>query len=245
MSLGADRVIGDWLVGGAFQYGDNKMEVDDLDHRTDFDVFALALYGGRRFCLAPGNIYLNGGIVGSLYDLESERHDGLGGRYTKDYDGTGFGAFIDAGFAFRIMETFELQPFANVTWSSFWNESFTEDQHGGIGNAQHVKSDHQGNLFSTLGVRTKFEFGYNFAADANIGWRHTYGSTRPTTRMSFSGLGGQYTVQGSALARDEAAYGIGLTYRPVSNVAIRAGYDGSAGSGSVTHRGTVSFALSF
>ncbi|MCC8189093.1 MAG: autotransporter domain-containing protein, partial [Planctomycetes bacterium] len=243
-AVGADAVVGDWLIGGGFRYGDGRLKVDHLMSRSDFDSYSFSLYGGRRFVMGPGALYLTGGYSFGYHDIDYRRRDIGNGTYKADYDGYSHTAYLDAAFGIRPSANLEFKPFANVMYNAFRNDAYTEKRHGGVSNALRVDSRTHDNLSTSLGLRLKATSNQLFV-DASVAWRHTYGNLETRNDTRFVGTGSTFSILGNALARDEAVYavGVGVTLGPKAS--LRAGYDGSVGKKTYTHRGSVAFDLKF
>lgn len=245
VSVGMDKVWGDWMLGGGFRYGDGRLKVDALDSRADFDSYSFSVYGGRRFQFNPGALILTAGYSFGFHDIDSRRRDVAGGSYKSDYDGKSHTVFLDGEFSFATCGAWKLAPFANAIWNAYRNDSYTEKRSGGVTDALHVAARTQTNLTTTLGVRSEANLTPCLYVDAQVGWRHTYGNLTPSNRTNFVGQNNRFSVIGNSLARDEAVYGAGIGYKIGERAVIRASYDGSWGDKTYSHWGNISFSLWF
>jgi outer membrane autotransporter protein len=72
--------------------------------------------------------------------------------------------------------------------------------------------------------------GVDWKAHALLGWRHAYGSTVPTSLLSFNGSSA-FTVAGVPLARNTAVLEFGVQAPVARNAVFDVSYAGQMGSG--------------
>lgn len=244
-SVGGEVYRGDWILGTAFRYADSRLKIDARDSRSDLDNYQLGAYVARGFRLGCNLLKTTFGLAGGYHDIKSRRNAWISGeRLRADYDAWSLDALAEAELRFDLSAGRSIAPYIALNWDSVWTDSFRE--RGGQA-ALRSKSEHQGNLSSTLGVRYAARLGVRASADLDLGWRHTYGNVRPGTKLDFANAPGRnsFTTIGSALARDEFLLGAGVQFDVTERVSLRLDYDFSVDEKTMSHRGTGSVGIGF
>lgn len=236
---------GGWLVGGAFRYGNTDVKADDRGSKADIDSFLFGLYGGRDVQFGSGTARWGVGASYGFHDLDGRRRidlPGMGQRLDSDYHAHTMQFVTDVGYAFRIGDLVELEPFARAAWNSVWTRSFAEK--GGSA-ALRAGGERQGNLSHTLGVRFDVNADGRVSLEGGAGWQHAYGKRDTKSRFAFRDGGGRFVVHGVAVPRNAAYLNAGVHVRLSDRASLRAGYDGVVGGKIESHAGNVSVQLTF
>lgn len=193
------------------------------------DGYHLMAYAGQTM----GAWALRGGASYSWYRLHSKRHIAVpGGDLQKaSYNASSAQIFAEAAYQ-QQWQTFSLEPYANVAHVWLHRDSFSET--GGLGALQGVSQRHN-NTFSTLGARGQFtlaqrDYG-DWAATANVGWRHLFGNKTPRSDMRLS-TGPSFSIHGTALGRDALISELGLELINSRNSRFSLIYTGQFAKGS-------------
>ncbi|MDY0250041.1 MAG: autotransporter domain-containing protein [Pseudomonas sp.] len=230
VSLGGELAMpNDWILGGAFRYGDHRLSVDDRNSDADIDSYSIGLYGRWAQPFAGGSVRMTLGGVYGLHNIDAERDiytSGLRQSLRSNYDVTSHQVFAELGYVMDMGADLKLEPYANLSWTQTNSDSFTEKGGSAALQAQSQSSE---KTTSTLGLRSQLSLNNDqVQLDAGLGWQHHYGEVIPDTDLSFAGSS-IYTVESAALGRDTALLDLGASYRIAPAITLRAGYSGQFG----------------
>ncbi|WP_039566488.1 autotransporter outer membrane beta-barrel domain-containing protein, partial [Ralstonia solanacearum] len=190
---------------------------------------SLALYAGGQYD-AWG---VRGGVAQAWYRVHSDRHPTFG--TFADHDTASYGAdatqvFGEVGYSMAL-DRVALEPFAGLAYVNLHTDDFTES--GGAAALQGDASS-TGVGFSTLGVRAATDLvpadKGKVTAHGTIGWRHAFGSTQPTSTLSFAAGGGSaFGVAGVPIARDAAVLELGVDAKVSKRLTVGVSYSGQIG----------------
>ncbi len=227
---GVDGMIGnDWRIGMFGGYGHMSVSSDWLASKSDTDQLDLGAYAGTYL----GPVGLRFGAAHSWNNIDSERSifiPGVNERLTTGYDASTSQIFGEISYQQSIGQV-ALEPFANLAYVNFRNDSFSET--GGAG-ALSVEDGSQNAVFTEIGLRAATDFNLQETAGTlhgSVSWRHANGDLTPDTKMAFAG-GSSFTVRGAPLAEDVAVLNAGVNFNISSNAALSLSYTGQFGSGS-------------
>ncbi|MCD8349100.1 MAG: autotransporter domain-containing protein [Planctomycetaceae bacterium] len=245
-SIGGERrLLGGWLVGGAFQYGDNTLKTRDRYSKANVDSFNFGLYAGREWAMPMGLLRLSFGAGYGFHDVDAERSvisPILSDRLTSDYHAHTAQAFADIGHAFDVGFQTSVEPFIRLGWNSAWTNSFTE--RGDVA-ALSAKSEHQGNLTQTLGVRASRQVNTTASIHASAGWVHRYGSDTVSNGFRFVDGGAGLVIDGVRTPANMAVVSAGASFTVNARTQVHLGYDGLFGSRAQSHSGNIALQISF
>ncbi|WP_312742073.1 autotransporter outer membrane beta-barrel domain-containing protein [Cedecea neteri] len=116
MEFGSDKVIetsnGKWLLGAFVSYTDNNMKYD----RGGNSSIASTSGGLYATWFAPGGLYVDGVVKANRFKnkLQAQMSDGTG--TSGNYDQTGFGGSLEAGWTLSLADNYWAEPYSRVTW---------------------------------------------------------------------------------------------------------------------------------
>ncbi|MNK97621.1 Extracellular serine protease precursor [compost metagenome] len=140
------------------------------------------------------------------------------------------------GYALPLTPHITLEPFAGLSWSNLRTRGFSES--GGSA-ALSAQRQSQTLTSSLAGLRAGWQVPDSaIALRGMLGWRHAYGSVRPSTSLAFDS-GDSFSVTGTPIARDAARVEFGADVATIRNLTIGLGYAGEFGGGNRQHAGTV------
>jgi outer membrane autotransporter protein len=219
----------DWILGGAFRYGDHRLSVDERNSHADIDSYSFGLYGRWAEPLDGGSLRMTLGGIYGWHSIDADRDiytPGMRQSLSADYDATSRQVFGELGYAMDMGDGIQLEPYAALSWTQAHSDSFTEK--GGDA-ALHGDSQNNDMTASTLGLRSQVPLNNGqFQLDAGLGWQHNYSDVNPDAELNFVGSS-TYTVEGASLGRDTALLDLGASYRIAPSVTVRAGYSGQFG----------------
>ncbi|WP_102869232.1 autotransporter outer membrane beta-barrel domain-containing protein, partial [Burkholderia thailandensis] len=227
---GADVALNDrWRVGAAAGVTHSSLD-NDLNASASLNSYYVALYGGAQY----GAWGVRGGAVYTWYRINADRSPAFANF--RDHDSAGYDAnsgqvFGEVGYAIPVGR-FALEPFAGLAYVSLHTDGYQES-----GGAAALKSDAQTSnvAFSTLGVRAATALDVlakgTLSAHAMAGWRHAFGSARPTSTLAFASGGASFQVAGVPIARDSAVLELGIDASVTKNLTLGVSYSGQYGSG--------------
>ncbi|KGR96197.1 autotransporter domain-containing protein [Burkholderia sp. ABCPW 111] len=227
---GADVALNDrWRAGAAAGLTHSSLD-NDLNSSASLNSYYVALYGGAQY----GAWGVRGGAVYTWYRIDTDRSPAFAAF--RDHDSAGYDAnsgqvFGEVGYAIPVGR-FALEPFAGLAYVSLHTDGYQES-----GGAAALKGDADTSnvAFSTLGVRAATELGVlakgTLSARAMAGWRHAFGSARPTSTLAFAAGGSSFQVAGVPIARDSAVLELGIDASVTKNLTLGVSYSGQYGSG--------------
>lgn len=242
-SLGGDVDVGaGWKVGGAFAYASSKVKLNERRSSSDIDSYGLALYAGNSWERESGTLNIMAGLGHTWHDISTRRNVDLGGAQTlkASYDARTTQLFGELGYAMRVGERTQIEPYLGLTWLQHRTDGFSES--GGPAALKGV-SGTDDVTFSTLGLRaaTAVDAGKAvISLRGGLGWRHAFGDRDPGTKLSFiQGGGAAFMVTGAPIARNAAVFDLGAEVQVGRNTTVGLGYEGQAGSGFTEHAGNL------
>jgi autotransporter-associated beta strand protein len=242
--VGADAMFNqNWLFGAMLGYGQTNVSVADRSSSASSDNFHVGVYGGGEvedFTFKFGAGYTH-------HDIDTSRTVTMPG-FAESLFSTRSGhtgqVFGEIGHKFAFNSGLIVEPFANLAHASLFTGDFAEQ--GGAaalsGGSAYASTTHL-----TLGVRgeTSFAMGeLQATARGMMGWQHALGGVEPTSTQAFAN-GADFTVSGSAMARDSAIIEAGLDINLNPNVDLGVSYNGQFGSGMQQHGVTADLSVKF
>jgi outer membrane autotransporter protein len=246
--MGADTRFGEegrfGLAGG---YSRSSFDVADRSSSGSSDNYHLGAYAGSRW----GDLALRTGLSYSWHDVSTSRvvaYPGFIDSLKADYKASTTQAFAELGYRIKT-ERAELEPFANLAHVNVSSDGFAE--RGGPA-ALTSAGNSDGVTFSTLGLRASTKVAMSGGADVTargaIGWRHAFGGTAPTNRMTFAvgtPLALSFDVTGAPVARNVASVEAGLDFKLTNAATLGISYAGQFGSGLKDHGARVNLNVAF
>ncbi|MCL6708731.1 autotransporter domain-containing protein [Pseudomonas sp. R2.Fl] len=227
--IGLDgMLVDDWRLGMFGGYGQTSASVEGLSARSDTDNIDLGVYAGTYF----GPVGLRFGASHTWYSVDSTRSVSLpmlSETLTADYNASSSQVFGEVSYQQQVGEA-TIEPFANLAYVRFENDSFTET--GGSA-ALSGQGGNQDTVFTTIGVRGSTDFTFDDAKGTlygSVSWQHAEGDIVSETDMAFSG-GSSFAVRGNPVAQDVAVVNAGLNFNISANATLGVAYAGQFGSG--------------
>jgi len=231
---------GGWRLGGAFGYGEDKLDNDarDADASTRSDSYSL--YGGRDLKLPGYSLRFFGGGAYSRHRIDSERKVGLfefeGPERSKGgYDLVTQQAFGEVAVKVPLGKPGYVEPFFGLLFIEQDSDSFSE--RGGGLSAASVESQSNRLMVSSLGSRGRQLFklgGRDLLLNGNLTWRHFEGDVRPEVQLKLADTN-RFTIQGTEMPRDSVLLEIKADYSLTRNVILDIDYNGVFSSQSRSH----------
>ncbi|MGE6791666.1 autotransporter domain-containing protein [Pseudomonas guineae] len=220
----------DWILGGAFRYGDHRLSVDQLSSHADIDSYSVGLYGRWAQPLDGGSLRMTLGGIYGRHSIDAERDiytTGLQQSLNSDYDAISGQVFAELGYAMDVGSGIQLEPYVGLSWTQVASDSFTEK---GGNAALQADSQNEDMTASTLGLRSQLPLSNGrFNLDAGLAWQHNFSDVNPDAELNFVGSS-NFTVDGASMGRDTALLDLGASYRIAPAVTVRAGYSGQFGN---------------
>ncbi|SAI05168.1 autotransporter [Bordetella ansorpii] len=230
--MGADASVGgNWRVGAMAGYGSSSLKAESLGAKANVDNYTVGVYAGTQ----ADRLGLRLGATQTWHHVDTRRGidvAGLTDGAKASYRGSTAQVFGEASYALQTGPV-SVEPFAGLAYANQRMRGYDEDGTAGLKG----KKDSDGTLFSTLGARVSGQFtlgGADATAHGALGWRHAYGSVRPTVTQAFDG-GNDFTVAGTPIARDAALVEAGLDLRVGRNTTVGVAYQGQLGDGARQH----------
>lgn len=229
MMLGGDLPIpGDWRLGGAFGFGDERLDVNSRGAKADSDSYRFALYGGRDLNLASGALKFSGGAGYSEHQIDSRRSVELitgEERLSKRYDVTTQQAFGEVAYHLEFGKPAYIEPFFGLLTLEQRSDSFRER-----GGEAALSADSQRNrlLSTTSGLRGQQVFqvvGRELLLYGSFTWRQLSGDLRPEMDVSLEGSD-SFRVRGSELPRNSYLVELNADYTLAPNIVLDVDYSG-------------------
>lgn len=214
------------VVGGDYQFTENfaaglaaGYQRDRVDFRgtgkSDIDSWSISAYAKYEMDKA----YVNGLLGYSWQDYDTDRRFAvLGTNYNAHHstDGGTFSAGAEAGYNYDIGDKAKLVPYVSFFYGHTTIDGATET---GASPFNLVLSDRSANSAqSKLGVRWTKTFassgGTEWTPTLDLGWKHEFGDSNPSTTAAISGLAGSsFSMIGADTARDAAVVGAGINLK--------------------------------
>lgn len=229
MLLGGDwPVYGDWRLGGAFGFGQERLDVNSRDAKADSDSYRYALYGGRDVALTQGTLKIFGGGGYSQHQIDSRRDvrliDGPE-RLTRQYDVNTAQGFGELAWHLKFSEPAYVEPFVGLLLIDQRSDSFSEK-----GGAAALSASSQRNelLSTSLGVRGQQLFQVaerDLLLNGSFTWRQINGDLRPELDLQLEG-GDRFRVLGTELPRNSFLVELNADYSITPNIVLDIDYNG-------------------
>lgn len=230
--MGMNQQLGDsgWRLGEMIGYSNAELKSDNRYSSADIDSYSFAIYTGKAFKHQENLVNFLAGMSYARHQIDTSRNVPLlDQNLHADYSADVAQLFSEAGYAFKLNNAHELEPFINLTVENQHIGSFQE--HGGEA-ALHASSSNDTRTGSTLGLRTNSLFvleNKNITVSALLGWRHGWGDLDLTRSMSFSDNTSSFTVAGVPLSKDTALVGLQTNIAYQANTYFTFGYTGDFG----------------
>ncbi len=229
MLLGGDwPAYGDWRLGGAFGFGQERLDVNSRDAKADSDSYRYALYGGRDVALTQGTLKIFGGGGYSQHQIDSRRDvrliDGPE-RLTRQYDVNTAQGFGELAWHLKFSEPAYVEPFVGLLLIDQRSDSFSEK-----GGAAALSASSQRNelLSTSLGVRGQQLFQVaerDLLLNGSFTWRQINGDLRPELDLQLEG-GDRFRVLGTELPRNSFLVELNADYSITPNIVLDIDYNG-------------------
>ncbi len=229
MLLGGDwPVYGDWRLGGAFGFGQERLDVNSRDAKADSDSYRYALYGGRDVALTQGTLKIFGGGGYSQHQIDSRRDvrliDGPE-RLTRQYNVNTAQGFGELAWHLKFSEPAYVEPFVGLLLIDQRSDSFSEK-----GGAAALSASSQRNelLSTSLGVRGQQLFQVaerDLLLNGSFTWRQINGDLRPELDLQLEG-GDRFRVLGTELPRNSFLVELNADYSITPNIVLDIDYNG-------------------
>lgn len=233
--VGGETQWGDgWRVGAALGVTDGHIKVDDLSSKSQVTNYTAALYGGRTWPTARGNLNLLGGAAYTLHDIDSRRTVSLTGPQTlkADYKANTAQLFAELSHSFPVGTASTVEPYLGLAWLTQHADSFSES--GGSA-ALRGNSERTDITSFTLGLRgsTAVNLGNTQAVfKGGLGWRHAAGDIDPHRHMAFiQGAGSEFTISGVPLAKNAAVVDLAAEMSVGKTSSLGLAFTGQFGDG--------------
>lgn len=230
--MGMNQQLGDrgWRLGEMIGYSNAELKSNERYSSADIDSYSFTLYTGKAFKHQENLINFLAGMSYARHQIKTNRNVPLlEQNLHADYSADVAQLFSEAGYAFKLNDSHQLEPFINLTVENQHISRFQE--HGGEA-ALHASSSNDTRTGSTLGLKTSSLFALenkNITVSALFGWRHGWGDLDLTRSMSFSDNTSNFTIAGVPLAKDTALVGLQTHIAYQANTHFTFGYSGDFG----------------
>lgn len=242
VAVGADVALDEWRVGVMLQAGATNTSVAALDSVITSTDYGIGVYGGRQW----GDTRLSLGAAYTRHDISSTRGVAMPGFTDALSAAYGAGtAQLNAKLSHEFdLGAMSLTPYASVAYLNHATDGFVEA--GGAaaltGAAGVVDA-----TFTTVGLTVDRQFLVGddmlLTSMASIGWRHAF-TDDSSAALALADAPG-FTVIGSPVVDDMAAFTAGLTLDINAANTVNLSYDGRIGGGSQEHTLTGTWAAKF
>jgi outer membrane autotransporter protein len=234
-----------WLGGFAFGFNEGQQEVKGRRSEAGVRSGTAALYAGREIPLDGGRLRVLFTGAQTRHEVDSKRHVKIGSNDQKleaSYAGNAFTGTVETAYRISPTEKFLVEPYASLAWHTLRLDGFTEK--GGSA-ALRKSKETQNRTTSTLGVRLSTPLQKRVTFDADVGWRHLYGSATPKSVFVFDSDKDYNTfkIRGADVNRNAAVLGLGVGVAVGKNAKLSLQYDGELGSRGKSHGGRVVFEM--
>ena len=245
--VGADyRFTDSFKAGVAGGYQKSTITFGSNGGKADLDSYSLNAYGRYE----QGPLYVNGmlGVSYQSYDMTRNYVIGLANYQAhRNPDGQAVAGGAEIGYDFDLGNTATLTPFLSFLYAHTSIDGSTET---GTGPANLVVQDQSGDSeTSHLGMRWsqiyKTDGGTSWKPMLELGWKHEFADTNPTTTSALSGLGGSYIVNGAKSPTDFATVGAGLNVQLTDAVDGTVQYNGDFGDTQTSSTASLKLRLKF
>lgn len=222
--IGADAAISDeWRLGGLLGYSHLSMQPQ---------ARAVSYHAGLYTAGDIGPLDFIGGAVYSRNEATVRRSVSFGtftDRLAAEYDSTTTQVFGDISWTL-MMDDISVQPFANLAYIHLNTDGFREE--GGAA-ALSAAGGSDAITVSTAGVRLSVDLpavDFPLALTAMLGWQHTAGDVKPSSRFAFAG-GTPFMLEGVATPRDALVVKAGISAALSKSARLTLTYSGEFADG--------------
>jgi len=214
-----------WIFGITGGYSEGDIDYTNQSS-ADFDGTYAGIYGTYD----RDTWYVDSVLTVARMDYDTQRQVTVGApeMLVGQFDGTEYGAYIEAGFDWEQPRDWRVQPLAGFRFSHVNLDGYTES--GGSSaltyNAQHYQS-YRGSLGLKLTHPVLDNQGQgNTRVEIRGRWNHEFNDTKTSVDTSFaSNPGAVFTVTDENLSRDSGVLGIGLHTQVSRHAQVRLDYD--------------------
>lgn len=241
--VGVDRAVSERVnAGAAFAYSNTLINGSDDNAGSSTRVNAYGLMGYASVSGEPWYLNVSAGVVQQRYN--STRVVDFTG-----FSGTAYGAFSGQQYVARTefgyplsVASMTVTPIASLTYSYLHQGAYTET--GGNGAALAVDASHTNSLRSALGAKLEKTFSTTYGdvvPFAQLQWIHEFVNTRQVTSAAYAAAASEtaFTTVGASPVSDLADLSLGATLLRANNLSLTARYELQAGSGFISHTGTI------
>jgi outer membrane autotransporter protein len=230
---GIDTLVDQEFRLGAFaSYSRSSFDVDDRTSSGNSDNYAFGIYGSKEW----GPLSVRTGASYTVHRVSTDRDvsfPGLSQQLKADYDAGSLQVFGEVGYEVQTTVA-AFEPFLNVAHVNLRTDAFSET--GGSA-ALSAQKDTTNTTFTTLGLRTSSDFnlgGVLTKASGTVGWRHAFGDTDPSSRMSFAGSD-SFVVDGASVSQNALVVQVGLDFAISEDATLGVSYNGEYGGDGVNN----------
>ncbi|EKT55374.1 autotransporter domain-containing protein [Providencia burhodogranariea] len=223
--VGLDKILNENNLKLGVATGYTRTSLSGNNAHADSDNYHVALYGGQQI----GDLSLRGGLGRTWHRNEISRTTHYLAQRDKNnakYNSSTSQAFIEAGYTINT-QVMDLEPFANVSYVSTNNDSFTEK--GGAASLQ-GKKQHINSSSSTMGLRADRKFSLtetnSVKLSGELGWTHQYNDPEREAKLRFNSGGNEFMARSITASRDGATIKVNSSFEINGNTQISVGYDG-------------------
>ncbi len=224
--LGGDyQMTESMLAGVTVGFSNSGADYSGSADESSADAVHFGVYGRYTW----GNAYVDGLLTYSHMSYTTDRYVDLGSEHLEgDFSGTDLGGYIEAGFRWKELEGWRVNPLASLQVSCLTVNGYTE-----TGGASVLAFDSQ-NYTSTrgsLGARITRDLHNNSGTmralcEIRGRWVHEFGDVQSDVDASFaSDPGVVFNVSDAEVDRDSAVLGTGLSSRLNDHARVSVDYD--------------------
>lgn len=244
-ALGMDGQLDDQLtLGGAFAYSRTRAGIDAGS--VQMDSYQTALYG--RW-LPADSYHVSGALALGYHDIAASRGvqvGALAGKAKSDYDAWTGNLTLEAGRTLQLSEASRLTPLVGIEYGYVDRAGFSE--HGADVMNLEVEREDQSSLRSVVGARlahsTQTDDGMRIEPMLEVAWVHEYLEQEAELGAALSAApDAGFRVQGTALDRDRARVGAGVSLQLSSTATLDVGYRGEFAGSDAYHDVAATFRM--
>lgn len=229
-------------VGVALGYERTETQLgSQRSSEADIDTLSASVYW--RTDLRP--VELKGGIGYGLLNADTQRRVSVGDLSSKNsarYDGHLIQIFAEGSHTFRFGGSWQIVPYGNLSHQRLKMDNFTEK--GAITTLLQGRSNSTSQTIGSLGIRNQFRLNEKDRLYTDFGWRHSFDSLSPESRLNFL-TGSGYTLKGVKVDRNSAFVGLGANFMLREDMSLSIGYEGEFGEQSQNNSANARWELRF